>query len=32
VRLLDEVKAQLAETKKREEQIARDLTRLLNRT
>jgi hypothetical protein len=31
VRLLDEVKAQLAEAKKREEQIARDLTRLLNR-
>jgi hypothetical protein len=31
VRLLDEVKAQLAEAKRREEQIARDLTRLLDR-
>jgi hypothetical protein len=29
VRLLEEVKAQLAESKKREEEIARDLTRLL---
>jgi hypothetical protein len=31
VRLLEEVKAQLADSKKREEQIARDLTRLLKR-
>jgi hypothetical protein len=31
MRLLEEVRAQLAESKKREEQIARDLTRLLNR-
>jgi hypothetical protein len=31
VRLLEEVKAQLADCKKREQQIARDLTRLLNR-
>jgi hypothetical protein len=29
VRLLEEVRAQLAESKKREEQIARDLGRLL---
>jgi hypothetical protein len=29
VRLLEEVKAQLTESKRREEQIARDLTRLL---
>jgi hypothetical protein len=31
VRLLEEVKAQLADSKKREQQIARDLTRLLDR-
>lgn len=31
VQLLEEVKAQLAELKKREQQIARDLERLLNR-
>lgn len=31
VRLLEEVRAQFADSKKREEQIARDLTRLLNR-
>jgi hypothetical protein len=31
VRLLEEVKAQLADSKKREQQIARDLTRLLKR-
>ena len=30
VRLLEEVKTQLAESKKREQQIARDLARLLN--
>lgn len=29
VRLLEEVKAQLAESKRREQQIARDLARLL---
>ena len=29
VRLLEEVRAQLAESKKREEQIARDIARLL---
>jgi len=29
VRLLEEVKAQLADSKQREEQIARDLARLL---
>ncbi len=29
VRLLEEVKAQLADSRKREEQVARDLTRLL---
>jgi len=29
VRLLDEIKVQLADSKKREEQIARDLARLL---
>jgi hypothetical protein len=32
VRLLDEVKAELAESKKREQQIADDLARLLART
>jgi hypothetical protein len=31
VRLLQEVKAELADAKKREQQIARDLTRLLDR-
>jgi hypothetical protein len=31
VRLLEEVKAQLADSKKRDAQIARDLTRLINR-
>jgi hypothetical protein len=31
VRLLLEVKAQLADSEKREQQIARDLTRLLDR-
>jgi hypothetical protein len=31
VRLLEEVKAQLADSKKREQQIARDLARLLAR-
>ncbi len=31
VQLLEEVKAQLAESKKREQQIARDLERLLSR-
>jgi hypothetical protein len=31
VRLLEEVKAELAESKKREQQISRDLTRLLGR-
>jgi hypothetical protein len=31
VRLLEEVKAQLADSKKREQKIARDLTRLLGR-
>jgi hypothetical protein len=31
VRLLEEVKAELADSKKREQQIARDLTRLLER-
>lgn len=31
VRLLEEVKAQLGESKKREQQIARDLARLLGR-
>ncbi|MEA2227740.1 MAG: hypothetical protein QOF04_1370 [Solirubrobacteraceae bacterium] len=31
VRLLEEVKAELADAKKREQQIARDLTRLLDR-
>lgn len=31
VRLLQEVKADLADSKKREQQIARDLTRLLDR-
>lgn len=30
VRLLEEVKAQLADSKKREQQIAKDLGRLLN--
>lgn len=29
VRLLEEVKAQLADSEKRDEQVARDLTRLL---
>jgi hypothetical protein len=32
VRLLEAVKAELAEAKQREQQIARDLTRLLERT
>jgi hypothetical protein len=32
VRLLEEVKAQLAAAEKREQQIARDLARLLART
>jgi hypothetical protein len=32
VRLLEEVKAQLADAQKRDQRIARDLTRLLNRT
>jgi hypothetical protein len=31
VRLLEEVKAQLADSKKREQQIAKDLGRLLSR-
>jgi hypothetical protein len=31
VRLLQEVKAELADSKRREQQIARDLTRLLDR-
>jgi hypothetical protein len=31
VRLLEEVKAQLADSKRREEQIARDVARLLER-
>jgi hypothetical protein len=31
VRLLEEVKAELADSKKREQQIARDLARLLGR-
>jgi len=31
VRMIDEVKAQLAESKKREQQIARDLAQLLGR-
>jgi hypothetical protein len=31
VRLLEEVKAQLTESKRRDEQIARNLTRLLKR-
>jgi flagellar motility protein MotE (MotC chaperone) len=31
VQLLEEVKAQLADSEKREEQIARDLTRLIDR-
>lgn len=31
MRLLQEVKAELADSKKREQQIARDLTRLLER-
>ena len=31
VRLLEEVKAQLADSKRREQQIARDLARLLDR-
>ena len=31
VRLLEDVKAELADAKKREQQIARDLTRLLDR-
>jgi hypothetical protein len=31
VRLLEELKAELADSKKREQQIARDLTRLLER-
>lgn len=31
VHLLEEVKAQLADAKKREQQIARDLAQLLNR-
>ncbi len=32
VRLLEEVKTQLADSKEREEQIARDLTQLLTRS
>ena len=32
VRLLEEVKAQLADTSKLQQQIARDLTRLLDQT
>jgi hypothetical protein len=32
VRLLEEVRAHLADSKKREEQIARDLARLLKRS
>jgi hypothetical protein len=32
VRLLEEVKAELADSRKREQQIARDLARLLART
>jgi hypothetical protein len=31
VRLLEEVKAQLADTKTREQQMAKDIARLLNR-
>jgi len=31
VRLLEEVKTQLADSKQREQQISRDLARLLNR-
>jgi hypothetical protein len=31
VRLLEEVKAELADSKQREQQIARDLTRLIGR-
>ena len=31
VQLLEEVKAELADSKKREQQIARDLTRLIGR-
>ena len=31
LRLLEEIKAQLADSKKREELIARDLAKLLNR-
>lgn len=31
VRLLEELKTQLADSKQREQQIARDLARLLNR-
>lgn len=31
VQLLEEVKAQLAESNKREQQIAKDLTRLIDR-
>jgi hypothetical protein len=31
MRLLEELKAELADSKRREEQIARDLTRLLDR-
>jgi hypothetical protein len=32
VRLLEELKAELADSKKREQQLARDLSRLLART
>jgi hypothetical protein len=32
VRLLEELKSELADAKQREQQIARDLTRLLERT
>lgn len=32
MRLLEELKAELADAKRREEQIARDLTRLLDRS
>jgi hypothetical protein len=32
VRLLEEVKAELAEAQRRDEQLARDLTRLLQRS
>jgi hypothetical protein len=32
MRLLEELKAELADSKRREEQIARDLTRLLDRS